>query len=71
MYLIRRQPKSQFAYIRPGASDIVDAVEIMSAVLGSAVLLAMFGMVAGRSWLDRQEAKQIEQQASADVVQVS
>lgn len=35
----------------------MDAVEIISAISGSAVLLVMFGMAARRSWLDRQEAK--------------
>lgn len=35
----------------------MDAVEVISAIVGSVVLIAMFGLAGRRSWLDRQQAK--------------
>lgn len=35
----------------------MDFIEIASAAIGSAIMLAMFGLAARRSWVDRKETE--------------
>jgi hypothetical protein len=43
----------------------MDSIEIASAAIGSAIMLAMFGLAARRSWIDRKETeRQLTHRAS-------
>jgi len=36
---------------------LMDSIEIASAMIGSVIMLAMFGLAARRSWTDRKETE--------------
>jgi hypothetical protein len=36
---------------------LMDSIEIASAMIGSAIMLAMFGLAARKSWIDRKETE--------------